>query len=428
MNTSNNVLIIGSGISGMEASLMLSKAGKKVYLVERLPLIGGNTIKSGESYPNMDCSTCLVSPIQQEILQDENIEVLTISTVVGLSGKPGNFQVKIHKKARYIDMVECLGCGMCYPVCPIETDNNWEENLVKMKAVYVPCAGALPNVPVIDKDLCLRLNGGDCNLCVEACMFDAIDFSDEDKTLEVEVGAVIVATGYDTAKNINLSRFGYGKLDNIHTSMEFERLCAPNGPYEGNLVLKNTDKKPSSVVFIHCVGRETSGYCSSVCCMYSFKHAHFVKLKKSDAKVYNLYHDICLPDKSYQKFYLETKKNISNFIFYSNINQIEVKEDNGNLIVQYPDNKGESAIIKADMVVLTVPVVPSNGLVELAEVLDIELDRFGYIATETSQIGSIKTSRHGVFVAGCSEGPKDIQSAVIQAEATVANTISLLNQ
>ena len=428
MKTSNNVLVIGSGISGMEASLLLSKAGKKVYLVERLPLIGGNTIKSGESYPNMDCSTCLVAPIQQEILQDENIEVLTNSSLMELTGKPGNFQAKIHKKARYVDMVECLGCGMCYPVCPVETDNHWEEDLVKMKAVYVPCAGALPNVPVIDPELCLRLNGGDCNLCVEACMFDAIDFSDIDQILDVEIGAVILATGFSTAKNIDLSKFGYGKFDNVHTSMEFERLCAPNGPYEGNLVLKDSDKKPASVVFVHCVGRESSGYCSSVCCMYSFKHAHFVNLKNSEAKIYNLYHDICLPDKSYQKFYLETKEKISDFIFYSDIKQIEVQQKGDNLVVNYPNNKGDNASIQADMVVLAVPVIPSEGLEKLAEILDIELDRFGYIATEISQIGSIKTSRQGVFVAGCSEGPQDIQSAVLQAEAAVANTISLLNQ
>lgn len=199
MSHSDNVLIIGSGVAGMEACLMLSKAGKKVALVEKLSLIGGKVIKNEETYPNMDCSTCLVAPIQQEILQDGNIDVYTLSTVEEIKGNAGNFTVTINKKARYVDLVACLGCGMCYPPCPVELLNEWEENLTNKKAVYVPCSGALPNVPVIDAEKCLHLNGTDttCNKCVEACMFGAINLAEKDEKLNLNVGAILVATGYD---------------------------------------------------------------------------------------------------------------------------------------------------------------------------------------------------------------------------------------
>ncbi len=280
MSQSENVIIIGSGVAGMEASLMLSKAGKKVTLVEMLSLIGGKTIKNEETFPNMDCSTCLVAPIQQEILQDGNIAVLTSSLVQEVKGEAGDFTVTINKKAGYVDLAACLGCGMCYPVCPVELINEWEENLTNKKAIYVPCAGALPNVPVINAEKCLQLNGTEtCNKCVEACMFGAINMAEKDEKLSINASAILVATGYDMLDVSAVENLGYGKFQGVYTAMEFERLFAANGPTEGELVMRDGKKVPSSIAIIHCVGRTQTKYCSNVCCMASSKHAHFLHHK-----------------------------------------------------------------------------------------------------------------------------------------------------
>ena len=430
MDNPENVLIIGSGVAGMEASLMLSKAGKKVYLVENLPIIGGKIIKNEESFPNMDCSTCLVAPIQQEILQDANIEVLTLSTVEKVAGKPGDFKVTIRKKARYVSLEACLGCGMCYPVCPVVLKNEWEENLMDKKAVYVPCSGSLPNVPVVDASACLHLNGKDksCNKCVEACMFGAMDFSQKDEELKLDVTGIIVATGFELFNVQKLANLGYGKYPGVYTAFEFERLFASNGPTEGKLFLRDSEKTPDSVAIVHCVGRDEVGYCSNICCMSSSKHARFIKHNLHDAKIYNIYSDICLTDKSYQKFFDETKSHDSEFIFQSDRKKMNITKKDGKLEVSYFNGKETKESILVEMVILENALRPSDTIEELTNALEIKRDFFGFIETEPSKIGSVETSRSGIFVAGCAEGPKDIQGSVIQSEAAVAGILSMLDQ
>jgi heterodisulfide reductase subunit A2 len=429
MSFINNVLVIGSGVAGMEACIMLSKAGKKVYLVEKLPIIGGKTIKNEETYPNLDCSTCLVAPIQQEILQDSNIEVMTLSQVEKVTGSKGNFKVTVNKKARYVDMVACLGCGMCYPVCPVSLRNEWEENLIDKKAIYVPCSGSLPNVPVIDSERCLQLNGKEaCNKCVEACMFGAINFKDNNELLELEIGAIIVATGYDAMDLGDLNNLGYGTHPGIYTALEFERLFASNGPTEGALTLRDSDKVPESVAIVHCAGRSKAGYCSSVCCMYSSKHAHFIKHKSPDTKIYNFYNDICVPDKTYQKFYEKVRSESSEFILQSNRDDMKIEGNGDKIKISYNNNKASMASLEVDMVILANALKPAENIEELISLLDVEKDQFGFIKAQTFRIGSVATSRPGIYVAGCAEGPKDIQGSVLQSEAAVAQVLSVLDQ
>jgi len=428
MDLSDNVLIIGSGVAGMEASLMLSKAGKKVTLVEKLSLIGGKTIKNEETYPNMDCSTCLVAPIQQEILQDGNINVLTSSVVEAITGDAGNFKVTISKKAGYVDLIACLGCGMCYPVCPVELINEWEENLTNKKAIYVPCAGALPNVPVINAEKCLQLNGTEiCNKCVEACMFGAINMGEKDEQIDLNVGAILVATGYDMLDVSSITDLGYGKYQGVYTAMEFERLFAANGPTEGKLVMRDGEKIPSSIAIIHCVGRSQTHYCSNVCCMASSKHAHFLHHKLPDAKIYNIYSDVCLPDKTYQKFHEDVKAHSSKFIYQADRDKMKINEENEQLKVEYLDNNNKDSFIQVDMVILANALKSAEGSDDLKNVLGIDHDKFGFVEAQPFRIGSVATSKSGIFVAGCAEGPKDIQNSIIQSEAAVAQIMSFLN-
>ena len=426
-NNSNKVLIIGAGIAGMQASLMLAKAGKKVVLVEKLPIIGGNTIKNEESFPNLECSTCMVAPVQQDVLQNDNIEVMTLSEVKAVKGQVGDFTVTINKKARYVSLTECIGCGACYEPCPVSLQNEWEENLGKKKAIYVPCDGSLPNVPAIDSGHCLRLSGKkSCNACAEACMFGAIDFSDKDEQVKIEVGAIIVATGFDLYGGKLLSAFGYGTLPNVYTSMEFERLYASNGPTSGELLLRKGKKSPDSVAIVHCIGRKELGYCSGVCCMYSFKYAHFIKDKLPEATVYNIYSDICVPNKSYQSFYNKIKDSNSTFIFQSAPDIVQIAGNNGKLQVKLTAGKGSKNSLNVDMVILSCALVPAKTSKELADILGIERDSKGFFQTRKGYIGTVQTSVDGIFTVGCAEGPKDIEDSVIQAESAVGEVFSLL--
>ena len=426
MNISEKVLIIGSGVAGMDAALMLSKAGKKVVLVEKLALTGGKTIKNEETYPNLDCSTCLVAPIQQEILQDSNIELLTLSTVEKVDGDEGNFNVTINKTARYISMEACLGCNMCFDPCPVVVKNEWEENLIDRKAVYTPCSGALPNVPRVEAEHCLKLNGKDesCNKCVEACMFAAFDFDQKDETVEIEVSGIIVATGYELMDVSEIKELGYGKFKGVYTALEFERLFASNGPTEGALTLRDSEKSPESIAIIHCIGRDKVGYCSNICCMSSSKHAHFIKHKLPEAKIYNIYSDLCLPDKTYQKFCDKVSDESSEFVFQADRNNIKVTEEGGKLSLSYINKEEKEDSVKVDMVILASALVPPKNIENLTNALDIEIDEYGFIAVEPHKLGSVETSRSGIFVAGCAEGPKDIQGSVLQAQAAVAGILA----
>jgi len=426
MNDAYDVLIIGAGIAGMEASLLLSKAGKKVYLVEKLPLIGGNIIKSEESYPNLECATCMVAPMQQEILQDANIEVMTLTTIKKVEGEAGDFQVTVHRKPRYVSLTDCIGCGMCYEPCPVTLINSWEENLANKKAIYVPCTGALPNVPVIDPEHCLQLNGKkDCKACQEACMFGAIDFSDKAGDVKIQAGAILVATGFQTEDPGRFSNLGHGQLPGVYTAMEFERLFASNGPTLGELTLRGDEKKhPKTVAVVHCVGRKDQGYCSTVCCMSAFKHTHFIQHKLPDAQIYHFYSDLCLPGKLSQKFFNRVKKEGVHLVFQSNPDEIELSAQGESIKIAYPGQAGKKETLSVDMVILATAMIPDESVSKLAGILKIEQDAFGFFKTQSEKMDATATSRAGIFVAGCAEGPKDGQQSVIQAQSAVSHVMN----
>ncbi len=417
-----NVLVIGAGVAGMEASLLLANAGVKVFLVEKDSLIGGKTIKFEEVYPNMECATCMIAPKQQDVLQNENIELYLLSELEKVQGSAGNFKAKINKKARFVSLSNCIGCGACYEPCPVNLDNEFEEGLSQQKAIAVACPGALPNIPAIDSENCLHLNGKkkECKACQEACMFDAIDFTEKDEAIDLEVGAILIATGFDMFDVATLAQYGYGKFPNVYTAMEFERLYAQNGPTEGKLILRD-DRALKSIGIIHCVGREEQGYCSGVCCMYSVKFAHFFKHKAPEAKICQFYKDLCIPGKSYQRFYDDVRDKEVAFIHYEDI---KVEEQKGSLQISYEDGNGKKDSVQADMVILSSAVVPRKETESLAKTLGISRDKRGFFSTQNEQLSPVTTEKEGIFVIGCAEGPKDIPDSVAQAEAAVGKILS----
>jgi len=417
-----DVLIIGAGIAGIEASLMLSKADRKVHLVEKTSYTGGTTIKFEEVFSNMECSTCMVAPIQQELLQDKNINLLTLAEVEEVKGSSGKFTVKIRKKARYVDMENCIGCDACFEPCPVSLKNEFEEGLSERKAIYVPCAGALPNVPMIDADNCLRFNGKDknCKACQEACMFEAVDFKQKDEQLDLKVGSIVAATGFDIFDPKRTPQYGYEKIDDVYTALEFERLYASNGPTEGNIVLKNGNV-PKSAAIIHCVGRDEKGYCSSVCCLYSLKFNHYLKSKIPEIKISEIYTDLTIPGKSHQKFYEEMKGKEVDMIRAS---EIEVAKRGEEIAVKYNSGNGKKSDLLVDMVILAPAIEPNDDASKLAKILGIPLDKYGFFQEENSGGSSVITSKPGVFIAGCVQGPKNIQDSVLQASAAVGKILS----
>jgi len=419
-NKNDDVLIIGAGIAGMEASLLLSKADRKVHLIEKTSYTGGTSIKFEEVFSNMECSTCMVAPRQQDLLQDKNINLLTLAEVEEVKGSFGNFTVKIRKKARYVDMENCIGCSACFEPCPVSLDNEFEEGLGKRKAIYVPCAGALPNVPMIDTENCLRFkNKKNCTACQEACMFEAIDFNQKDEQIDLNVGAIIVATGFEIFDPSKDAKYSYKKLDDVYTSFEFERLYASNGPTEGKIVLKN-GKTPKSAAIVHCVGREEVGYCSDVCCMYSLKFIHYLKSKIPEIKISELFTDFCIPGKSHQRFYNEMKEKKVDMIRASGV---EVAKKGSGISVKY-NNGSNKKDIPVDMVILAPAIEPRNDASDLAKTLGISLDEFGFFKEEKPDYSSVVTSKPGIFVAGCVQGPKNIQDSVSQASAAVGKILA----
>lgn len=419
-----NVLVIGSGVAGMEASLILGEAGQKVYLIEKESLIGGQTIKFEEVYPNMECATCMIAPKQQEILQNENIELFLLSEVEQVKGSVGEFKVKIKKKARYVSLANCIGCGACYEPCPVSLENEFEEGLSKKKAIAVPCPGALPNVPAIDPENCLRLNGKkkECQACKEACVFDAVDFSEKDEIFDLEVGAILIATGFGLFDVKKLPQYSYQKAKNVYTAMEFERLYAENGPTEGKLVLRDGET-PKSIAIIHCVGRSEQEYCSGVCCMYSMKFSHFLKHKIPEAKICEFHTDLCIPGKSHQKFY---QKILNQGVDFIRFDDIKVEEKNGKMQVIYKNGNGEKDKFIANMIILSPAMIPGGDTESLAKTIGISLDKKGFFSTQSEKLSPVATAVDGIFVAGCAEGPKDIPGSIAQAEAAAGKILSIL--
>src|SRR4030043_1569349 len=274
-----NTLVVGGGIAGIQAALEIADSGHKVYLVERTPSIGGHMAQLDKTFPTLDCSACILTPKMTLVGSHPHIELMTYSEVTEVSGYIGNFKVKIRKKARHVDKDKCTGCGLCQEKCPWKAPSEFDLGLGTRKAIYTPFAQAVPNIPVIDTEHCAYFLRGTCRACEKFCEAKAIDFEQKDEVIEVDVGNIILATGYDVFKPSGIYEYGYGKLANVITSLEFERLVNSAGPTQGEIVLKD-GSHPERGAIIHCAGSRDENYheyCSRVCCMYSMKFGHLIR-------------------------------------------------------------------------------------------------------------------------------------------------------
>ncbi|NOZ70412.1 MAG: CoB--CoM heterodisulfide reductase iron-sulfur subunit A family protein [Chloroflexi bacterium] len=431
-----NTLIVGGGIAGITAALELADAGYHVYLVEREPSIGGHMAQLDKTFPTLDCSACILTPKMVDTGQHPNITLLSYSEVEGVDGYLGNFTVTVRKKARYVNEELCTGCGICEEKCPVKVvDEVFEAGLGYRKVVYRPFPQAVPKYPVIDKEHCTFFLRGKCKACQIFCPTKAIDFEQEDEILQFQVGNIILATGYDLFDARRISQYGYGRLANVFTSLEFERMVNAAGPTAGKIVLRDGVTEPKSVAIVHCVGSRDKNYheyCSKVCCMYSLKFAHLVHERVPDAEVYNFYIDIRAPGKGYEEFYHRLLEEGTHFVRgrVAEITDAARKPgEEGKLIVQAEDTLiGKQRRIPVDMVILSAGLESRHDSKEVSQLFKMGCDYDGFFVERHPKLDPIATMTEGIFIAGACQGPKDIPDTVAQGAAAAARVASLIHR
>lgn len=426
-------LVLGGGIAGIQAALDIANSGHKVIMIEKSPSIGGHMSQLSETFPTLDCSQCILTPRMVEVAQHPNITLYTYAELVGLDGFIGNFQASIKLKAKSIDHDICNGCGDCIAKCPIKKiPDEFNAGLGTRTAVYVPFPQAVPNKPVIDRESCTYFTrNGKCGLCAKVCTKGAIDYSQKDEIITIDVGAVVVATGFDIKGTEFFPEYGYGRYKDVITGLQFERLASASGPTLGEIKRPSDGKVPQNIVFIACAGSRDPAkgieYCSKICCMYTAKHAMLYKHKVHQGKASVFYMDIRAGGKMYEEF-------VRRAIEEDDVNYIRgrvsrIYEKNGKLIVKGVDTLLDAypVEIEADMVVLATAGIANEGSEELAQSLHISYDQHNFFAEAHPKLKPVETNTAGIMLAGACQSPKDIPDSVSQASGAAVKVAALFS-
>lgn len=423
-----DVMVVGAGIAGIQAALELANTGKKVYLVEKNSTIGGHMAQFDKTFPTLDCSACILTPKMDSVLQHKNITMMTSCEVSEVKGFVGNFDITVKQKARYVDHDKCNACLACTEKCPGKGVSEWDESLVKRKAIYIPFPQAVPQKPVIDREACTFFKKGKCRLCEKVCEQKAIDFGEQDSFTTVKVGAVIVATGYDLMDTKPLVQYGYGKYPGVYNALEVERLFNSAGPTGGKVTLRD-GKEPQAIAILHCIGsRDKNNYehCSRVCCMYSLKFAHLFK-EKTSADVYQFYIDMRAAGKGYEEFYNRIIEEDVKFIRGKGARVAESTDEPGRLIVEAEDTiTGKFVKVPVDMVVLSPAMKPRADSKDTARLFNLSTDKYGFFMERHPKLAPLSTMSEGVFIAGVCQSPKDIPDTVAQANGAAAEALTIV--
>jgi len=433
-NTSNesvkrgSVMIVGGGIGGMQAALDLADSGFKVHLMEKQSSIGGTMVMLDKTFPTGDCSMCMISPKMVEVGRHQNIVLHTMTDVLSVSGSPGDFKVFVRENPRYVDAEKCTGCGLCDKKCPKLVPNEFDQQLNKRKAIYSMFPQAVPNTRVIDRDNCLYFQRGRCKACEKFCPADAINFEDQPKEFDIDVGAIILSPGLDRYNPRVRQELGFGRWPNVVTSVQFERILSASGPYMGEVKRPVDERHPKKVAWIQCVGsrdfRNANPWCSSVCCMYATKQAVIAKEHDSNIEPVIFYMEMRAFGKDFDK-YVDRAKNEYG-VEYKRAMISDIKEEAGthNLIIRYAKENGELVDEIYDMVVLSIGFQPRADAIEMAKTYGISPNEYGFAKTTTFQ--PVDTDALGIYVTGIYQGPKDIPETVVQGSAVAGRVMSLL--
>ncbi len=413
---SKSIMVVGGGISGLTTCLEAAEVGYEVFLVEKNPYLGGRVAQLNQYFPKLCPPSCGLEINFRRIKDNPKITVLTLGEVEKVDGSPGNYDVTIKLNPRYVNE-NCTVCGDCTDVCPVERNNAFNFDMDKTKAIYKPFEMSFPMRFVIDSSVC---KGSDCGKCVEACKYNAIDLNADVKTLNLNVGAIVWATGWEPYDAAKIDNLGFGKYDNIITNMMLERLASPNGPTKGQILRPSDSKQPESVVFVQCAGSRDENhltYCSYVCCMASLKHVTYIRERYPDAKIYIFYIDIRTPGYRYEKFYKKIKEDKNVFFIKGKVAEVNENPDSKNITV-IAENAvtGEKIKQEAEMVVLATGMQPTAKNIKLPA--DLKYNEEGFIINDFE--------KGGMFATGCANKPADVVSSNQNATGMALKAIQTL--
>jgi len=418
-----SALIIGAGIAGITAALNLANTGYDVYLVDKESSVGGRMTQLDKTFPTLDCSLCILTPLMAEVAANERVRLLTLSEVRRVEGVAGSFDVTIGVRPRYVDLRKCIGCGACSRICPVEAPNDFDEGLSTRKAIYQSFPQAVPRAPVIDPTVCLHFKDRSCDLCSGKCPTKAIDFDQKEAEVKAEVGVVIVATGFGLYRD--LYEYGLTRSRNVITGMQLERLVSPSGPTVGRVVRLSDGSEPKTIAIALCAGSRDENhlkYCCVVGCMAGLKHAWYVKSHNPEARVYVLYNDLRATGKGYEEFYARLREMGVIFV-RGKPDHVDVLKDESLGIRVFDQTLNENLEIRADLLVLETALTPSDGSEKVRETLKISKGGDGFLLELHPKLHPVETYSEGIYLAGAAHGPKDIPSAVAQALAASGRAV-----
>lgn len=422
-----SVLIIGAGIAGIQASIDLAQMGFQIHLLERTPSIGGRMAQLDKTFPTNDCAICILAPKMIECAEHENIHLMTYSEVVRVDGHAGDFRVQVRKHPRYVDMDRCTGCGDCVEVCPRRVSDEFNDGLNRRRAIYLPFPQAVPRKMTIDAEHCLYLTDREknrCLLCEQACEAGAIDWEQEEEVVDLNVGSIVIATGFDPYDVSTLKEYGYGTISNVITSLQYERLVSASGPTSGDLRRPSDGEHPSSIAFIQCVGSRDvnyNPYCSSVCCMFATKEAILANEHDPELTSTIFYTDIRAGGKRFQEYIARAKHDYKATYIRSRPGIIGENPETHNPIVRFEDTTTQQVQeMDVGLVVLCTALIPKSSHREIANIVGIELDKHGFVYIKDRLSYPVDTSAPGIFACGYCQSPQDIPDSVIQASSVAA--------
>jgi len=415
-------LVVGGGIAGIQASLDLADAGFKVYLLDESPSIGGTMAQLDKTFPTNDCSMCILAPKLVGAGRHPNIQLITNAKLEGVEGHAGDFRVKITKRPRYVNEDKCNGCGVCAQHCPVEVPNEFDERLGTRKAIYVPFPQAVPLKYAIDEENCLK-----CELCMNVCKAGAVDFNQKPDILNLEVGAIILAPGFEEFDPRLKSMYGYGRYPNVVSSIEFERTLSASGPYGGKILRPSDGTIPWRIAFVQCVGSRDAlvgnNYCSSACCMYAIKESVIAMEHTPGVHCTIFFMDMRAFGKEFDAYYNRASEEYKVRFVRSRVSSVHEIPETQNLIVRHVEEETPKDE-EFDLVVLSVGMRPPKRTEELAKILGIKLNKYKFCATDT--FSPIESSRPGIYVCGAFASPKDIPESVAQASGAAAKAGSIM--